>query len=488
MSLNIIVLKEKPNVSYYLSDELKVNNPVYFTGTAKTIRKIIEKKNIPETEYIYATTFKKEWKLCDPSCKKGKLLLTKNWCDTNNLVTKIQIDLNINKTENKEDDKEEENDKEEDIFQAPEILLLQDHEKFRDSNGKIIEIETRGEKSEDKIYFKVTDVSVGFQIYYLKDALLKEDRGYQRNIDYVTFNRIAVNDERTLKKPSLYLTYNGFLRVLFVSRNENVKQFRKWAEKILFTCQFGNETSKEELGTSLLNINTETYRNVFKTHTHAFPCVYLEKIGIVKDLKDTFNIDEIIYNSNIDNIICKFGFTDDIERRLSEHQRDYGRLKNVNLELLKFTIVETKYKVEAEQELRKLFQNFNKRLIVKIDDKTERQYPLEHMSHENGINDKNRYELVILNKTELETVFKYYKYIGNEYAGSTAQLQNKIEEMKHENEKIKQEMELERREHENILLKKEMKIQELEHITKYKELELKMKEMELLCLKNNIKN
>lgn len=160
MSLNVIVLKEKSNISYYLSDELKMNNPVYFTGTAKTIRKIIEKKNIPETEYIYATTLKKEWKLSDSTCKKAKLLISKNWCDTNNLVIKVQTNLNLNKTEeNKGDDNEEEDidnnltNEEEDIIQAPEILLLQDHEKFRDNNGKIIEIETRGEKNEDKIYF-----------------------------------------------------------------------------------------------------------------------------------------------------------------------------------------------------------------------------------------------------------------------------------------------------------------------------------------------
>jgi hypothetical protein len=210
---------------------------------------------------------------------------------------------------------------------------------------------------------------------------------------------------------------------------------------------------------------------VFKTHTSSFPCVYLCNIGKVKDLKETFNIDETIHKDNIDSIICKFGFTDDIDRRLYEHQRDYGKLKNVNLELLKFTIVETKYKVEAEQELRKLFQNFNKRLIIKTDrnDKSDNNDDM-------NINDKNRYELVILNKNELETVFKYYRFIGNEYAGSirfrdegpsTEQLQNKLEKMKHEMEKQKNEFEMEkqkyehemesqRNKYENILLKKEI--------------------------------
>ena len=466
MSLSIITLTEKPNVLYYLADELKKLSPDYFVGTSKTIRKIIERKNIPTTEYTYATTFKKQWRICDTSCKKGKLLLNKNWSDINiqlnqnkiNKINKINNEIDIdNKIENNNINEEINVISQEQILEAPSILRLEDHEKFRDSDGKIIEIQTRGEKIQDKIYFKVKDVSIGFELPYLKDSLLKEDRGYERGVDYITFNRTEDNEQRIIKKPSLYLTYNGLLRVLYVSRNKNTKQFRKWAEEKLFTIQFGNENSKEELGTSLLNINIETYRNVFKTHTHAFPCVYLEKIGNVKELKDTFNIDNTIYNNNIDSIICKFGFTDNIERRLTQHQRDYGNLKNVNLELLKFTTIDVKYIVDAEQELRKLFQNFNKRLIVKIDDKSEQTFL------ENGINDKNRYELVILNKNELETVYKYYKYIGNEYAGSTTQLQNKIEQMKHENEKIKQEIELERREHENILLKKEMEILKLQH-------------------------
>ena len=36
------------------------------------------------------------------------------------------------------------------------------HQKFKDENGNIIEIETRGERSVDKIYFRVKDVMEGF--------------------------------------------------------------------------------------------------------------------------------------------------------------------------------------------------------------------------------------------------------------------------------------------------------------------------------------
>ena len=139
-------------------------------------------------------------------------------------------------------------------------------------------------------------------------------------------------------------------------------------------------------------------------------------------------------------------------------------------------MVEQRYKVEAEKDLRQFFENFNKRLIIKINKSDEK---ISRIIDE-SINDKSRYELIILNKDELESVFKYYKFIGNEYAGSTTELQNKIEKIKHEMEKQKDE-------YENKLLRNELKIQELEHINKYKELELKMKDMEIVCLRNNIK-
>ena len=461
MSLSVITLTEKPNMLYYLADELKKINPLYFAGTSKTIRKIIERKNIPNTEYTYATTFKKQWKICDTSCKKGKLLLNKNWCD-------INIQLNQNTIDNKKDidvkDDIEEDESvsilQEQILEAPSILTLEEHEKFRDSDGKIIEIETRGEKNEDKIYFKVKDVSLGFNLPNLNSVLLHTDKGFERNTDYVTFNRSLTNEQRDNKKPSLYLTYNGFLRVLFVSRNQNAKQFRKWAEKILFTCQFGSKENKEKLGTKILNMDIETYRNVFKTHSTKLPCIYLSELGKVKDLKDTFEINDDIYKKNINSAIYKFGFTDDIDRRLSEHQNDYGTLKNVNLQLVKFTMIEQKYIKDAENDLRDFFEKFNKRLIVKIDKKIVDENLL---SYDSRLNNKNRYELIILNKDERESVFKYYKYLGNEYAGSTSELQNKIEKMKHEIELIKLEKEKQKDGYENELLRKELEILKLQH-------------------------
>ena len=435
MSLSIITLTEKPNVLYYLADELKKLSPDYFVGTSKTIRKIIERKNIPNTEYTYATTFKKQWRICDTSCKKGKLLLNKNWCELN-----IQLNQKITNDKKEidiEDNIEDDNDNEEinvisqeQILEAPSILILEDHEKFRDYDGKIIEIETRGEKIQDKIYFKVKDVSIGFDLPNLNKVLLNTDRGYERNIDYITFNRSFTNDERDNKKPSLYLTYNGLLRVLYVSRNKNTKQFRKWAEEKLFTIQFGSKENKEELASELINVNVRTIRDVFKSSVNSFPCIYLFELGKVSQLRDTFNI-----SNNIDDnmTIYKYGMTENMKDRILSHINDYGKIKNVNMNLKLFSYIDVKYKVNAEQDLRLFFNSIN--IKLELDGTGEAG---------------NRNELIVINEKMYKMVEKHFKTVSNEYLGATKEIQEKMEKMKNEHEMEKMKLQYEKDNYRNM--------------------------------------
>ena len=435
MSLSIITLTEKPNVLYYLADELKKLSPDYFVGTSKTIRKIIERKNIPNTEYTYATTFKKQWRICDTSCKKGKLLLNKNWCELNiQLNQKITNDKKEIDIEDNIEDDDIDNDNEEinviEILEAPGILTLDDHEKFRDYDGKIIEIETRGEKHQDKIYFKVKDVSIGFDLPNLNKVLLNTDRGYERNIDYITFNRISTNGQRDNKKPSLYLTYNGLLRVLYVSRNKNTKQFRKWAEEKLFTIQFGSKENKEELASELINVNVRTIRDVFKSSVNSFPCIYLFELGKVSQLRDTFNI-----SNNIDDnmTIYKYGMTENMKDRILSHINDYGKIKNVNMNLKLFSYIDVKYKVNAEQDLRLFFNSIN--IKLELDG-----------TGEGG----NRNELIVINEKMYKMVEKHFKTVSNEYMGATKEIQEKMEKMKNEHEMEKLKLQYEKDNYRNM--------------------------------------
>ena len=77
----------------------------------------------------------------------------------------------IIKTENKDIEMEEINIQD-NIEAAPPILYLNNEEKFTDLDGNIVDIETRGERNKNKIYFNVPDVSKAFNMHKLHDTLI----------------------------------------------------------------------------------------------------------------------------------------------------------------------------------------------------------------------------------------------------------------------------------------------------------------------------
>ena len=446
LSMKLPISFQIQNMLFYSADELKTSFPNFFIGTSKTVRLIIDKKKIPTTDYIYANKMKNDdWNISDASSKKAKLLLTKAWVDQHIFKEPILEEENKYKI-------------------APNKIELEEDEKFRDVNGKVIEIETLGERNHDKIYFCVHDISVGFDMPNLTTSLLHKDRGYEKGIHYELFVRNELPNEQPVTNilnktdkntRKLYLTFLGLTRLLFVSKNKNAEHFQKWANKQLFTIQMGTEQQKERLGANLLQINLESVRAVFKKHANKFPCVYLLALGTVGELRETFNISEEIDDKII---VYKYGFTDDFPRRIKEHQDDYGKLPNVNISVAVFHIIDTKYTSEAEDDLRQFFKNMNKTLEI-----------------------DGRKELVVLNVKELETVKKEFRHIGNDYAGNTQELQKQIQDLNTKNEKQELQHKLEIQElqhkitdmkniHEIEILKKEMIIQQQKAKLEYNEL------------------
>ena len=147
-------------------------------------------------------------------------------------------------------------------------MELEDEEKFHDTDGNILEIETRGERDVDKIFFRVRDVMKRFDMLNLNIILRDSTANYEEGIHYKTFNILRnplciKSFEGFKREKSLFLTYTGLLRVLFVSRNKNAETFTIWATQKLFTMQMGSKEAKEILGTEVLNIKIENYRAVF---------------------------------------------------------------------------------------------------------------------------------------------------------------------------------------------------------------------------------
>jgi predicted amino acid-binding ACT domain protein len=402
-------------VSYHNAKDMLTLNPGFFKGVTTTPRRIIDRKKIPATDYVYATLEKgKEWNLSTDKCKKAQLLISTTWINANRFFCKTPVVSA--ETDNKVEASNEASNEvtnegvnegvNEVAKDAPPIIHLSDAEKFHDSDGRVIEIETRGERHEDKIYFKVKDVSVGFEMPSLNHVLVTSE-GYKRGIDYITFNRYNNDVSKNTNKPSnptLYLTYEGLLRVLFVSRNKNATLFRKWATQKLFTIQMGSKEQKVKLGTDLCNIPLKTYKAIFESHTSNFPSIYLLALGKVRDLRATFGISDTIPD---DSVVYKYGFTRDFARRIGEHQQAYSKLPGVTVDVKWFQNIDIKYLSDAENEVEEECSAYGTRLQV-----------------------PDHKELIVLNDRQFDHMQKTYRRIGKEYAGATAELNEKIEELR----------------------------------------------------------
>ena len=214
------------NNSYYFVEEVKQICPAFFYGCAKTSRMIIDKKKINNTDYIYATYAPKnlKWKLSEDSVKSAKILLTCKWVEQNipNWGTENGITTNNEKL---------------DLEIAPQLLELKDEEQFKDENGNIVKIETRGIKTIDGIYFYGKDVEKILEFECITDILNNPTSKYEINIHYKKFIRSCqyplLTDNKKSNKKTTYLTYNGLLKLILSTRKNVPVKFTDWLYNLL---------------------------------------------------------------------------------------------------------------------------------------------------------------------------------------------------------------------------------------------------------------
>ena len=201
--MNTIIIN---NLKYSQGDFLFTDAPIFCKGS-RTTRDLIKKKNIDSKYYVYAKYDKKtnSWTPSDgKSAKTDKVLFRHIYLKTIN-----ELGLNVQTTQSNQQvqvARPNTTDTDETVQMAPELLELEDEEKFKDENNNIIEIETRGKREYNQIYFKVKDVSVGFDMPNLYTTII-DDRydSYIKNIDYKYFMcKILGNSQnQTSKKVSV---------------------------------------------------------------------------------------------------------------------------------------------------------------------------------------------------------------------------------------------------------------------------------------------
>ncbi len=421
------------NKDYIEGGYILDNAPIYSKG-CRSSRDIIKKKNIVSDKYIFARLKDNEWTINDgKSVKFDKVFFKKSFV---NSIPELKKD------DNKETIKDDKG-----IEKAPDIIELDNSEKFKDENNNIIEIETRGERSVDKIYFKVKDVMEGFQMENLNKTIIDKKSFFVDGEHYKYFNceKVRKNDKKTDNtiKKEVFLTYEGMLRVLFASHSPRVKPFIRWTTETLFTAQLGTPEQKDELASDLLGVNSKTIKDVFKTNTSKTPCVYLYLIG---------NANKLLNNKySEDDLLCKFGCTDDLPRRCNEHDKLYSKEFGTKIELLYFSIIEAKYIFNAESNINQYFKS-------------------------NLIDYKNMNELVVINKKDLPQIKQHYTMIQNSYIGRYEEMHSKISQLEKEIIELNNKILLKDKDIELLVEKHKNEIQN-------KELELKNKDIEMLHYK-----
>lgn len=418
------------DIDIYFAEDIKKFNGAYFYGCAKTIRKIIDKKKIPDDMYFYVSDTKSGWKKSVDTFKKSKLVIKAEWVEKN--VPNMTSDHTIKN----------------DIEYAPEILELTDEESFKDANGNIMNIEVRGERQHDKCYFRVHDVAKCFDAKSLRKVLTeKRTEGYIDGIHYKFFIRIpiAVSGDLHSNKKILYLTYMGMLRFLFSSRNKNAEQFQEWASTILFASQMGTPEQKTKVISQISGCSPDAVKSVLGTSTSKVSCVYLYKIGTVEQLRTSMKISKDIKD---DMIIAKYGMTDDLKRRTNEHNKTFSKCDGSNLQLIYSTWIDDSYISTAEVDIKDYFENLD----------CSFKY-------------KNMDELVVISQKQMNNMRKFYETVNEKYSGKLKTIienhQTEVIDLKHSIDIIKEK-------NKQIMLECDIKLkdQEIKHIKRVHELEL----------------
>ena len=380
MNTNTIII----NKEEYISSEVLFEKAPVYCKLSRTARDLIRKKKI--TDYIFAKLVDKKWTIADgKSYKFDKVFFKKKFIDT---IPEINEETIITDESN--------------VQLAPEIIYLKDSEKFQDEDGNIIEIETRGERKVDGIYFKIKDVMSGFKMDNLDKNILDKKAYFKENEHYKYFNIKKIQKEcnKTSKiKKELYLTYEGMLRVLFASHSPNVKPFIKWAVEKLFVIQMGTIEQKNKLVSQIKGVSYETIQELFSINANSVPCVYLTAFNTVNKLRDTMKIDA---KYNDDDVIYKFGLTKSFETRKNGHRSEYKKIEHlIDMKLVYYTYIDPLYISEAETEIKTLL----------CDNK------IEWDGHD---------ELVIIPNNLLKHIKTFYENIGMKYSGHTQQFNKKI--------------------------------------------------------------
>jgi predicted GIY-YIG superfamily endonuclease len=158
---------------------------------------------------------------------------------------------------------------------------------------------------------------------------------------------------------------------------------------------------------------------------------------------------------NDDDIVCKYGRSDDLSRRLLEHKKTFKSIKSSKPLLKIYSYIDSNYASEAEKQIKNFFRGANKCIKYKDFD-----------------------ELIVIDKKFMKNTIEQYRLISTNYIGTQHDTIAAIKDIEYSNK-------IELVEKEYIIKQQNIQINTMKEKHKL-ELQNKEKEIEILQLKLTI--
>ena len=213
-----------------------------------------------------------------------------------------------------------------------------------ENNNAIMHITVQGTHEEP--LFRASDIAAIFEISQINSTI--------RDFD-ITEKVMHIINTPGGPQEVTFLTEKGLYEVMFRSRKPIAKQFKNWVYEVIKELRLNGKYQLEKA----LEEKDEQLRFKDQQSEHSLVLNYRNKNVIYLIL-----IEEIIILGH-KHIIVKFGHSKNIEERLRDHKRDFG--KNIVLKM----IFETNYNKQFEDAIKVKLEQYIKPKIYNGSNKTE---------------------------------------------------------------------------------------------------------------------
>lgn len=326
---------------------------------------------------------------------------------------------------------------EEALTPAPPLITDEDLVFFKDEDGNQYNVPMRGERTQDGIFFRVKSVMEVFNMASLSYDMARPQTMYSLNEHYMFFKVSNLDSLQSQQIKEMYLTYAGLRKVIETSRSGVGYKFKKWIDEIVFSATFGTNEQKVETFKKVLNVDANHLKAIMTKSATDISCLYLIDIGVSDNNKKVF----------------KYGFTDNVKRRFSQHMKHYGD----DIKLDSFIFIPVLSLSSAETEFKKSVSRY--------------QYLKE-----------GHVELISLCDESYLNIKNIFKTISDSFCGN---MKNQIAQYESMMSNMKHAYEIETNNLRNLLVVKDS---EIKSVKLQSRLDLALKDNEILTLKLQIQS